>query len=55
LQIVAVSGLDQNVISAHGGIPNGIPLLSKPVPFGHLLAIAEKTVLAKSLKALEVA
>ncbi|MEI7457386.1 MAG: response regulator [Nitrosomonadales bacterium] len=55
LQIVAVSGLDQNVISAHGGIPDGIPLLSKPVPFGHLLAIAEKTVLAKSLKALEVA
>ncbi|ADL54797.1 response regulator [Gallionella capsiferriformans] len=55
MQIVAVSGLDPDAISAHGGIPDGISLLSKPVPFSHLLAIAEKTAQVKLLKAREAA
>ncbi|MDP1870696.1 MAG: response regulator [Gallionella sp.] len=55
MQIIAVSGLDHAAISAHGGIPHGISLLSKPVPFSHLLAIAEKTAQIKLLKAREAA
>jgi excisionase family DNA binding protein len=38
--IVVASGLDAAEISARGGIPAGIELLAKPVPFERLLEIA---------------
>jgi CheY-like chemotaxis protein len=38
--IVVASGLDAAEISQRGGIPPGIELLPKPVPFDRLLEIA---------------
>ncbi|MES2878045.1 MAG: response regulator [Pseudomonadota bacterium] len=38
--IVVVSGLDAAEIELRGGIPPGIEILPKPVPFARLLAIA---------------
>ncbi len=43
MEIVVVSGLSQQEIDAHGGIPAGITLLGKPIPFEalhHLIAHA---------------
>jgi excisionase family DNA binding protein len=53
MQIVVVSGLDPAVISAHGGVPEGIPVFPKPIPFGALLDIAKQTVTDKQLKTRE--
>jgi len=39
-QIVVVTGLDAQAIAAQGGIPTGIEVLGKPIPFDRLLAIA---------------
>ena len=39
--IVAVSALAPEEIAAHGGLPEGIAVLPKPLRFGHLLDIAE--------------
>jgi CheY-like chemotaxis protein len=44
ISIVVVTGLDPVEIEARGGIPEGIPILPKPVPFDRLRDIA--TVLA---------
>lgn len=38
--IVVVSGLDADEINHRGGIPSGIEILPKPIPFPRLLAIA---------------
>jgi excisionase family DNA binding protein len=38
--IVVVSGLDSDDIRQRGGIPGGIEVLPKPIPFPRLLAIA---------------
>jgi excisionase family DNA binding protein len=38
--IVVVSGLDSAEIEARGGVPSGVEVLPKPVPFARLLAIA---------------
>jgi excisionase family DNA binding protein len=38
--IVVVSGLDAAEIAANGGVPADIEVLSKPIPFARLLAIA---------------
>lgn len=38
--IVVISGLDAAEISQRGGIPPGVELLAKPVPFDRLLEIA---------------
>jgi excisionase family DNA binding protein len=38
--IVVVSGLDATEIAQRGGIPAGIEILPKPIPFNRLLAIA---------------
>lgn len=38
--IVVVSGLDADEIDHRGGIPSGIEILPKPIPFPRLLAIA---------------
>lgn len=40
LTIVVVSGLDEAEISRRGVIPHGVVVLTKPVPFDKLLAIA---------------
>ena len=41
VSIVVVSGLDAEDIARHGGVPDGIPVLPKPIPFDRLRAIAE--------------
>jgi excisionase family DNA binding protein len=41
VSIVVVSGLDAEDIALHGGVPDGIPVLPKPIPFDRLLNIAE--------------
>jgi DNA-binding response OmpR family regulator len=38
--IVVVSGLDAAEVEERGGIPGGIEILPKPIPFNRLLAIA---------------
>lgn len=40
--VVVVSGLDEHQIHCFGGIPQGVEVLPKPVPFGRLMAIARK-------------
>jgi excisionase family DNA binding protein len=42
--IVVVSGLDSTSIAAQGGLPSGIEVLGKPVPFDRLHAIASNIV-----------
>ena len=42
MKIVAVSGLGEEEISRRGGVPEGIPVLSKPIPFNELLGIAKE-------------
>jgi excisionase family DNA binding protein len=42
MAIVVVSGLDAEEVVLGGGVPDGIPVLPKPVPFDQLLAIAEQ-------------
>lgn len=42
MAVVVVTGLDPEEIEDHGGIPEGIPVLPKPIPFASLLAIAEE-------------
>ncbi len=39
-KIVAVSGLDALEIEQRGGVPSGVEVLPKPIPFQRLLAIA---------------
>lgn len=39
--IIVVTGMDPNEIDAKGGIPAGIPVLPKPIPFDQLREIAE--------------
>ncbi len=40
--IVVVTGLAPDEISASGGIPDGIPVLPKPIPFNQLHEIAQR-------------
>jgi excisionase family DNA binding protein len=42
LAIVVVTGLEAEDLVAHGGLPEGIPVLPKPVPFARLYEIAER-------------
>lgn len=48
--IVVVSGLDKGTIRDHGGVPQGIEILPKPVPFDRLLTIATGIVNKKNLR-----
>lgn len=41
LAVVVVTGLDPEEILDQGGVPEGIPVLPKPIPFNNLQAIAE--------------
>ncbi len=47
MSIVVVSGLDPQEIAARGGVPEGIPVLPKPVPFDQLYAFAEAIALKR--------
>jgi excisionase family DNA binding protein len=39
--VVVVTGLDTDDVNAHGGVPPGVEVLAKPIPFGRLLGIAQ--------------
>jgi excisionase family DNA binding protein len=41
LLVVVVTGLDIGEIEKRGGVPAGIPVLPKPLPFSQLLALAQ--------------
>jgi DNA-binding response OmpR family regulator len=38
--VTVVTGLDREEITQHGGLPTGIEVLPKPIPFDRLRAIA---------------
>ena len=40
-KMVVVSGLDADEVSARGGVPQGVEVLAKPIPFTKLLSIAQ--------------
>lgn len=40
--IVVVSGLDAQEINARGGVPQGVEVLAKPIPFARLLSTAQR-------------
>ena len=40
-KMVVVSGLDADEVNARGGVPTGIEVLAKPIPFALLLSIAQ--------------
>ena len=42
IRIVVVSGLDAATIAERGGLPDGVELLPKPIPFDRLLKIARE-------------
>jgi excisionase family DNA binding protein len=48
--IVVVTGLDKEAIAKRGGLPDGIEVLGKPIPFDRLLEIATDTVRTMSTK-----
>ena len=39
--IIVVTGLRPEEIESHGGLPNGIPVYHKPVPFAALRPVVE--------------
>lgn len=43
-QIVVVSGLEAAQIDALGGVPDGVEVLPKPIPFSRLMALANSIV-----------
>jgi excisionase family DNA binding protein len=54
VSIVVVSGLDAEDIALHGGVPDGIPVLPKPIPFDRLRTIAELLVADRQENSLRV-
>ena len=40
-KMIVVSGLDADEVSARGGVPQGVEVLAKPIPFTKLLSIAQ--------------
>ena len=48
--IVVVTGLDKDAIAERGGLPDGIEVLGKPIPFDRLLDIANETVRTMTTK-----
>ena len=40
ITIIVITGLDAEEIEARGGVPSGIPILPKPIPFDRLQDIA---------------
>jgi len=41
-EIVVVTGLDKSDVATRGGLPDGIEILSKPIPFPLLVKIAQR-------------
>jgi excisionase family DNA binding protein len=48
MKIVIVTGLDKEEISANGGLPEGIQVFPKPIPFDKLEQLAEQFAAAKT-------
>jgi DNA-binding response OmpR family regulator len=46
--VVVVTGLDAEEIETRGGLPAGVQVLSKPIPFDRLLAVARQTLSRKT-------
>ena len=44
MEIVVVTGMDAEEIAARGGLPPGVRVLSKPVPFAELKVLAESLI-----------
>lgn len=44
MEIVVVTGMDAEEISARGGLPPGVRILTKPVPFAELKILAESLI-----------
>jgi excisionase family DNA binding protein len=40
-KVVVVTGLDANDVKSRGGVPPGVEVLAKPIPFARLLSIAQ--------------
>jgi hypothetical protein len=53
-KVVVVSGLDAAAIAARGGLPEGLEILSKPVPFDRLQQIAAAVFANKRKKLLAI-
>lgn len=50
MSIIAVTGLDEQAIAARGGLPRGVIVYPKPVPFEKLQGFIEAGVLRKQLE-----
>ena len=50
MAVVAVTGLDDAEIAARGGLPKGVVLYKKPVPFEKLQGFIESSLLRKQLE-----
>ena len=48
MAIVAVTGLDPKEVHERGGVPEGVRVLPKPVPFGELQAIASEVAASRA-------
>lgn len=48
MKIVIVTGLDKEEINANGGLPEGIQVFPKPIPFDKLEQLAEQIAAAKA-------
>jgi excisionase family DNA binding protein len=48
MEIVVVTGMDSDQIASHGGLPENIRVLSKPVPFATLHAICTDLLVRRS-------
>ena len=44
MEIVVVTGMDEEEIISRGGLPPGVRVLAKPVPFAELKALAESLI-----------
>jgi CheY-like chemotaxis protein len=40
-KVVVVTGLDAEEVNARGGVPPGVEVLAKPIPFPRLLSVAQ--------------
>lgn len=52
-RIVVVTGLNAAAIVARGGLPSGMEVLSKPIPFGRLKSIALELIQRRALNKMD--
>ena len=55
MKIVIVTGLDREEIATSGGLPDDIPVFTKPIPFDKLEQLAEEYLAAKAAAGKETA